>query len=751
MVISRSASVCSDKSGTSKTFQNEKPMILSRHNVPLMPGSRKLTLTSFPYRAIGTLSSIDVGKKQFGVMIKLEKSDPEALLSFLNDYYAKDEDEEVKTETKPDDQKDEVKKLYNFRRCKFVRNPQVGEIYAARIDELEQIVRVRVLEKGRSSMKNTSTANQIKVHLLDYGLVTYIAEGKTMMIAQHFIEEDYQTGLALVCQLPDARLLKSAPFPKLENFKLGDHVEVNVLSDGEPCLAVLGQLNSGPNVISRELFSYGLDTHAVGGFHRATGMLSSDTESNKGWAPSRWSHSDVWTLVTVVSCEDLANVAVRDVFTSLRFLRLQQSLNRSYKKSDFCKGMKVDGEKLRSGDPVIVYCKTLKSYIRGTVTSILHDGRGCDVEAVDIPNLTVCDAPSTMVYYPSLPLLEVPPLIFYVNLMKGYSCLTRADITKTTKEYLIPNTVAVLKFSLDENSAQLETYLHKKGKVNENIEDYLATLSADEEECEDDDQSLVDGVSTLDDGISTLADGISSTSLNEVSLACCRSQISSRFSVRFVSSKYIRPHPRSYRRRLYEAAIAPILPETPRECHLAEVLERLNRQKTDYADIELAEVKEIKRWIREHQFRVMVVCQLLSVNGRTLWLTSNQLRLNGLELRKIDNKIAKKLFEKTPLDSLEPLWCGENVFLFGKDIDVIKAIVTQTKKTNFLIPLGKILPMKEIEKLAELSDLEAVRAQTAAILDQIPIQITQALGYHGEQLSALLGQISSTNAGTPNN
>lgn len=109
------------------------------------------------------------------------------------------------------------------------------------------------------------------------------------------------------------------------------------------------------------------------------------------------------------------------------------------------------------------------------------------------------------------------------------------------------------------------------------------------------------------------------------SLACSRSYyLPSRFSIRFVSSKYIKPHPRSYRRRLYEAAVAPVLPETPKQCNLAEVLERLNRQETDYAEIELAEVKEIRRWIKEHKFRIMVVCQFLSVNGRTLWLARNQ-------------------------------------------------------------------------------------------------------------------------------
>uniref|UniRef100_A0AC34RTP3 Ribosomal protein L10 n=1 Tax=Panagrolaimus sp. JU765 TaxID=591449 RepID=A0AC34RTP3_9BILA len=224
-------------------------------------------------------------------------------------------------------------------------------------------------------------------------------------------------------------------------------------------------------------------------------------------------------------------------------------------------------------------------------------------------------------------------------------------------------------------------------------------------------------------------------------------------SIRAVSSKYIKPHPRSYKRRLFEAAVAPIMPKEVKQCNIAQVLERLNRHQQEYADIELAEVKEIKRWIKEHNFRSMAVCQFLSVNGRNLWLTSNQLRLQGLELRQIDNKIAKKLFENTALAALEPLWVGHNALLFGKDIQSLKVIVTETQKYNFLIPLAitydnRIMSMKEVEKLTDLPDLEMVRAQTTQILDQIPVQLTQALNHHGEQLSTILSQISTGNQET---
>uniref|UniRef100_A0A7E4VMH8 Large ribosomal subunit protein uL10m n=1 Tax=Panagrellus redivivus TaxID=6233 RepID=A0A7E4VMH8_PANRE len=221
---------------------------------------------------------------------------------------------------------------------------------------------------------------------------------------------------------------------------------------------------------------------------------------------------------------------------------------------------------------------------------------------------------------------------------------------------------------------------------------------------------------------------------------------------RSVSSKYIKPHPRSYRRRLYEAAVAPVLPPKARqECNLGEFLARMDAEYKSYADIELAEVTEIKRWIKEEGFRVMAVCEYLSVNGRTLWLTKNQLRLQGLEFREISNKLAAKLFEKTPLDSLAPLWIGHNAFLFGKNVEDLKTIITATQKVNFLVPLvltfdSRIVSVKEAEELAKLPDVELLRAQTAQILDQIPVQLTQSLGQHGQELSNILGQISTPTA-----
>uniref|UniRef100_A0A0M3HTA4 Uncharacterized protein n=1 Tax=Ascaris lumbricoides TaxID=6252 RepID=A0A0M3HTA4_ASCLU len=50
------------------------------------------------------------------------------------------------------------------------------------------------------------------------------------------------------------------------------------------------------------------------------------------------------------------------------------------------------------------------------------------------------------------------------------------------------------------------------------------------------------------------------------STSASRSPYLASISVRSVSSKYIRPHPRPYKRRWYEAAVAPVMPESRRTC-----------------------------------------------------------------------------------------------------------------------------------------------------------------------------------------
>ncbi|TKR82484.1 hypothetical protein L596_016204 [Steinernema carpocapsae] len=175
------------------------------------------------------------------------------------------------------------------------------------------------------------------------------------------------------------------------------------------------------------------------------------------------------------------------------------------------------------------------------------------------------------------------------------------------------------------------------------------------------------------------------------------------------------------------------------------------REKEAYVDIELALAAKVKAWIREEEFAVVAVCQFLPVPGRTLWLTKNQLRIKGLEFRNYGNKIMKKVFEGTPLSTLDVMLVGSNCMLFSKDISALKTIVDETRRLNWIIPLAisvgnRLVSMEEAEKLAKLQSLEDVRAETVQLFDRIPHQLVQSLDHQSHSLVGGLEQYARSSS-----
>ncbi|MFH4978166.1 hypothetical protein AB6A40_004875 [Gnathostoma spinigerum] len=222
-------------------------------------------------------------------------------------------------------------------------------------------------------------------------------------------------------------------------------------------------------------------------------------------------------------------------------------------------------------------------------------------------------------------------------------------------------------------------------------------------------------------------------------------------SIRHVSSKYPRPHPRPYRRRLFEAALAPILPEG-RQIYptLVEPTNATQKGSEEYKDIELALVDHVRKWIQKGEFRVMGVCQFLPVNGRTLWLSKNQLRMQGVELRSYGNRIMRKIFEGTPLQSLNVLFVGTNCILFGREIESIRTIVMATRKLPWVIPLAitcdsRIISMDEAKELCTFPSFEDVRAETVGVLQRSLSDTVLSIGRPTHDLINILDCVRSTN------
>ncbi|CAD5216161.1 unnamed protein product [Bursaphelenchus xylophilus] len=218
---------------------------------------------------------------------------------------------------------------------------------------------------------------------------------------------------------------------------------------------------------------------------------------------------------------------------------------------------------------------------------------------------------------------------------------------------------------------------------------------------------------------------------------------------RFVSSKYLKPHPRPYKRRLFEAVIKPEMPEeiTPKCIPYFEFKRRYDEEEGRYTAIELALADKVRKWIIEEKFRVFSICQFLSIKARPLHYIKNQLRVKGLEFKTYEPRIMNKVFEGTAFDVLSPLYLEMNYcLLFGRDITAVKTIVTETNRIPYIFPLAityddKILSLRQINELCELTDPEHIRAQTVQLLQTVPSQLTSTLDHPSQNLTFLLSNI----------
>ncbi|KAK6012675.1 hypothetical protein OSTOST_22152 [Ostertagia ostertagi] len=238
---------------------------------------------------------------------------------------------------------------------------------------------------------------------------------------------------------------------------------------------------------------------------------------------------------------------------------------------------------------------------------------------------------------------------------------------------------------------------------------------------------------------------------------------------RSVSSKYPRPTPRPYRRRLFEAAVAPVLPEKLRVCSpyvfkrgqeleydevelaLSKIVKKwIISEEFNYVydEVELALSKIVKKWIISEEFTVLAVCQFLPVPGRTLWLTKNQLRMKGLEFRSYGNRIMRKVFEGTPLSALNPVLVQTNAMLFGKDLSALKALSDEAEKISWIVPLacvanGRIMSMEEVKQFSKVGSLADHHVETVQILSSQLEQLSRTLDSQSHQLVSALDQLAN--------
>uniref|UniRef100_A0A914MU03 Uncharacterized protein n=1 Tax=Meloidogyne incognita TaxID=6306 RepID=A0A914MU03_MELIC len=173
-----------------------------------------------------------------------------------------------------------------------------------------------------------------------------------------------------------------------------------------------------------------------------------------------------------------------------------------------------------------------------------------------------------------------------------------------------------------------------------------------------------------------------------------------KFCYRHVSNYYFRPQPRPYKRRVYESALAPILPK-----QLEEEIKQLNNPYNIYATsspqkeffgenefslYELALIEKLNKWIKTEGFRLMAICHTNFVKEDVLWLAKNKFRLEGIEFCDYPSKILKKVFENSPYQNLSNFLIDEcTCLLFGKEAENISVLFNQCSQYSWIFPIGK--------------------------------------------------------------
>ncbi|VDM95761.1 unnamed protein product [Thelazia callipaeda] len=203
--------------------------------------------------------------------------------------------------------------------------------------------------------------------------------------------------------------------------------------------------------------------------------------------------------------------------------------------------------------------------------------------------------------------------------------------------------------------------------------------------------------------------------------------------------------PRSYRRRLYDAALEPMVPKVQSVCpSFKEVNDYFKDLKSSF---DMALVKHIRNIIRSEGYQVMGICHRLAVKQRTEWLLHFRLRLKGLDARDYGNRIMRKVFEDTPLKSLnDTIFVAANCQIFGKDINAIKTIITECRNIDWLIPIGNLFDISvsvTVEELCKLPSLEDHRAQTIQLLSLPSSEFISTISYHMLHLISTLNCIGN--------
>uniref|UniRef100_A0A182RWR2 Large ribosomal subunit protein uL10m n=1 Tax=Anopheles funestus TaxID=62324 RepID=A0A182RWR2_ANOFN len=211
-----------------------------------------------------------------------------------------------------------------------------------------------------------------------------------------------------------------------------------------------------------------------------------------------------------------------------------------------------------------------------------------------------------------------------------------------------------------------------------------------------------------------------------------------------------RPRPPHYERARVLEIIKPYYkkPEFDAPCIDAE---RMQQSKTVNNPYETIIAREARNWF-EHS-KLVALLHVNSIRQEDMFKVQVALHRHNISVKVYGKSIMRKAVADTKYEAIMPLFEAKTAIIFSPEGQKIKHVLNVLKKTPQLVLMGgivegKLLSRNEFMAYATMPDLTTVRAQFAAVLDNVGGKIVADLQCHQSQLVNLLDAYAKNNSQT---
>uniref|UniRef100_A0A182K6B7 Large ribosomal subunit protein uL10m n=1 Tax=Anopheles christyi TaxID=43041 RepID=A0A182K6B7_9DIPT len=212
-----------------------------------------------------------------------------------------------------------------------------------------------------------------------------------------------------------------------------------------------------------------------------------------------------------------------------------------------------------------------------------------------------------------------------------------------------------------------------------------------------------------------------------------------------------RPRPPHYERARVLEVIKPYYkkPDFSAPCIDAEQAKEMKGKLDNPYETIIA--REARNWF-EHSDLVALV-HVNSIKQEDMFKAQVALHRHNVSVKVYGKSIMRKAVKDTRFEAILPLFEAKTAIIFSPEVQKIKQVLNVLKKTPQLVLMGgiiegRLLNKNEFMAYATMPDLTTVRAQFAAVLDNVGGKIVGDLQCHQSQLVNLLDAYSKIESQT---